>query len=61
MYKYSPTISDLMALCENYINDCNSDHNYPAKENIYDSCFNYLQNCESKKQKIELINFFKIQ
>lgn len=61
MYTYSPTISDLMVLCENYITDCNDDHNYPAKENIYDSCFDYLRNVETEKQKNELITFFKIQ
>jgi spore cortex formation protein SpoVR/YcgB (stage V sporulation) len=61
MYKYSPTISDLMVLCENYINDCNDDHNYPANEKIYDSCFAYFGDYITKKQKNELTTFFKIQ
>ena len=52
---------NLMIKCENYIDFCNSYENEnKANKNIYEICWAYLMDYNTKKEKIKLINFFNI-
>jgi len=51
------TVSDLHKLCENYI-DFTPENN--INEKIYECCFRYLRDIETKKEKQILTNYFKI-
>lgn len=57
-YKYNHSLFDLHKLCINYIDETPEKN---INQDIYECCFKYIRDVETKKEKNILINYFKIE